>query len=74
MSTLEERTEMVDKAEKAGYHISYIVCIIEQLVDFSKAVKGKSLEEKENMLDQHRWLGTASFKHNDRHKRWLESI
>ena len=72
MSTLEERMIMIDKSEKAGYHISYTMCIMEEMIQFSKTTKGKSISEKLALLDKNRWLGTSLFKTNSCHLRWLE--
>ena len=74
MNTVEERKQMIPIAEKAGYHITYIVCLIEDMTDFAKANKRKPMSDKLLFLDSCRWLNTESFKSNNKHLSWLELI
>ena len=74
MNTVEERKQMIPIAEKAGYHLTYIVCLIEDMTDFAKVNKRKPMSDKLLLLDSHRWLNTESFKSNNKHLKWLELI
>jgi hypothetical protein len=73
-NTLEERDAMIDMAMGAGYHITYIVHIIDYMVDFDKATKGMPRDKKLKLLEEDRWLGNEDFKHYDAHLCWLEIL
>jgi hypothetical protein len=69
-STMQERDDMIEKSVKVGYHLSYTMYIMEEMVDFIKNNKGKSVDEKMELLKKDRWLGTSYFL--PRAKQWLE--
>lgn len=60
-STMAERDYMIDKSTKAGYHLSYTMYIMEEMIDFIKNNKDKSIDEKLELLKQDRWLGQPDF-------------
>ena len=61
MSTMQEREEMIDKAMKAGMNLTYIVYILDYMMDFIKEHGSKPMEEKLELVKQHRWLGADYF-------------
>jgi hypothetical protein len=69
-STMQEREDMIEKSIKVGYHLSYTMYIMEEMIDFIKNNKGKSVDEKMELLKKDRWLGTTYFLPNAR--KWLE--
>lgn len=73
-NTVQERSRMIPKLQKAGYPLSYIVYVIDEVVDFDKKTKGLSFDEKLNEIKKHRWLGTDLFMFGDAHKRLLEEL
>jgi hypothetical protein len=58
-STMQERDDMIEKSAKAGYNLSYTMYIMEEMIDFIKNTKGKSIDEKMELLKTDRWLGTS---------------
>ena len=60
-STMQERDDMIEKSNKAGYHLSYTMYIMEDMIDFIKNNKDKSIPEKLELLKQDRWLGQPDF-------------
>lgn len=69
-STMQERDDMMEKSNKAGYHLSYTMYIMEEMIDFIKNTQGKTVEEQLELLKQDRWLGTHYFQPHA--KKWLE--
>ena len=69
-STMQEREDMIEKSSKAGYQLSYTMYIMEEMIDFIKNTKGKSVDEKFELLKKDRWLGTEYFL--PKAKQWLE--
>lgn len=69
-STMLEREDMMEKSGKAGYHLSYTMYIMEEMIDFIKNTKGKPVEEQLEFLKKDRWLGTEYFL--PRAKQWLQ--
>ena len=69
-STMQEREDMIEKSNKAGYHLSYTMYIMEEMIDFIKNTKGKTVDEQMELLKQDRWLGTHYFQPHAR--KWLE--
>jgi len=65
-----EREDMIEKSEKAGYHLSYTMYIMEEMIDFIKNNKGTSVDEQLELLKKDHWLGTEYFL--PRAKQWLE--
>jgi hypothetical protein len=74
MNTIEERHVMAYKAMGAGYHLTYIVNIIENMVDFDKATTGMSREKKLKLLEEDSHLSGEYFKRNDTHLAWLDIL
>lgn len=70
ISTMQEREDMMEKSVKAGYHLSYIMYIMEEMIDFIKNNQGKSIDEKMELLKKDRWLGTSYFLPHA--KQWLQ--
>lgn len=68
-STMAEREDMMQKSCEAGYDLSYTMYIMEEMIDFIKKTKGKSVSEKMELLKQDRWLGTSYF--IPRAEKWL---
>ena len=60
-STMQERDYMIDKSAQAGYHLSYTMYIMEEMIDFIKNNKGKTISEKMALLKKDRWLGQPDF-------------
>ena len=69
-STMQEREDMMEKSAKAGYHLSYTMYIMEEMIDFIKNNEGKSIDEKMELLKKDRWLGTEYFL--PRARQWLQ--
>lgn len=69
-STMQEREDMIEKSNKAGYHLSYTMYIMEEMIDFIKNTKGKTVDEQMELLKKDRWLGTHYFQPHAR--KWLE--
>ena len=69
-STMQERIDMIEKSQKAGYHLLYSMYIMEDMIEFSKTNKGKPIDEQFELLKKHRWLGTDFFL--PRAKQWLQ--
>ena len=69
-STMQERDDMIEKSAKAGYDLSYTMYIMEEMIDFIKNTRGKSIDEKMELLKMDRWLGTSYFL--PRAKQWLQ--
>ena len=69
-STMQERYDMMEKSNKAGYHLSYTMYIMEEMIDFIKNNQGKSVDEQLELLKKDRWLGTEYFL--PKAKQWLE--
>ena len=68
-STMQERDYMIDKSIQAGYHLSYTMYIMEEMIDFIKNNKGKTINEKMELLKKDRWLGQPDFM--QRADKWL---
>jgi hypothetical protein len=58
---MQERDYMIDKSDQAGYHLSYTMYIMEEMIDFIKNNKGKTISEKMELLKKDRWLGQPDF-------------
>lgn len=70
MSTMQERVDMIEKSEKAGYHLSYTMYIMEDMIEFVKTTSHLPIPEQLEELKKHRWLNTDYFMPNA--QRWLE--
>jgi hypothetical protein len=66
---MQERDYMIDKSSQAGYHLSYTMYIMEEMIDFIKNNKGKTISEKMELLKKDRWLGQPDFM--QRADKWL---
>lgn len=60
-STMKERDDMIEKSSKAGYQLSYTMYIMEEMIEFIKNTKGKSVDEQMELIKKDRWLGTSYF-------------
>ena len=60
-STMAERDDMMDKSNKAVYHLLYTMYIMEDMIDFIKENNEKTIEQQMELLKKHRWLGTKDF-------------
>lgn len=69
-STMKEREDMMVKSSKAGYDLTYTMYIMEEMIDFIKNTKDKTIDEQMELLKKDRWLGTSYFL--PRAKQWLE--
>lgn len=69
-STIQERKDMIEKSNQAGYSLSYTMYIMEEMIDFIKNTKGKSTDEQLELLKKDRWLGTSYFLPHA--KQWLQ--
>jgi hypothetical protein len=67
---MQERDDMMEKSSKAGYSLTYTMYIMEEMIDFIKNNKGKTVAEQYELLKEDRWLGTPYFL--PRAKQWLE--
>ena len=52
---------MIRLSEKAGFHLTYSMYIMEDMISFIKNYKNKTIDEQYELLKQHRWLGTKYF-------------
>lgn len=55
-NTVEERRVMIDKLQECGYHLTYIVYIIDEVVNFDKETRGLTHQQKFDKIKNHRWL------------------
>jgi hypothetical protein len=69
-STMQERVDMMEKSSKAGYSLTYTLYIMEDMINFIKNNKGKTVDEQMELLKEDRWLGTSYFFPYSR--KWLE--
>lgn len=68
-STMQERDDMIEKSSQAGYQLSYTMYIMEEMIEFIKNTKGKSVDEQMELIKKDRWLGTSYFL--PRARQWL---